>query len=211
MSWSWSRPYLGFSVISYLAAFQYWNKLILFLIKKCLAASQNYSFVTWKQSNELKCFLCSVLGNKAVTCHSPARLVVSHSDFQVVLIEDWKSHEAVLRLGKLHFPTCNKFPPFILPHFIGVIFLLSLQGVEFQGTRTTAIKEKARLESQLKHRARDTALLREEISLLSRKDGCLFLQPSSPQDSETPTESFPVLTPETVTNNSPVSLKNGHG
>ncbi|NXW13198.1 CFA44 protein, partial [Circaetus pectoralis] len=68
-------------------------------------------------------------------------------------------------------------------------------GVEFQGTRTTDIKEKARLESQLKHTARETALLREEINLLRRKDGCLFLQPSSPQDSETPTESFPVLTP----------------
>ncbi|KAF1668204.1 Cilia- and flagella-associated protein 44, partial [Aptenodytes patagonicus] len=82
-------------------------------------------------------------------------------------------------------------------------------GVEFQGTRTTDIKEKARLESRLKHMARNTALLREEINLLSRKDGCLreeltllsrkdgclFLQPLSPQDSETPTETFPVLTP----------------
>ncbi|NXN47529.1 CFA44 protein, partial [Rhinoptilus africanus] len=81
-------------------------------------------------------------------------------------------------------------------------------GAEFQGRRTTDIKEKARLESRLKHMAHDTALLREEINLLSRKDGCLrelallrrkdeclFLQPSSPQDSETPAESFPVLTP----------------
>ncbi|NXE05802.1 CFA44 protein, partial [Lophotis ruficrista] len=82
-------------------------------------------------------------------------------------------------------------------------------GVEFQGTRSTDIKEKAKLEMRLKHMARDTALLREEINLLSRKggclreelallsrkDGCFFLQPSSPQDSETPTESFPVLTP----------------
>ncbi|NXS53148.1 CFA44 protein, partial [Brachypteracias leptosomus] len=82
-------------------------------------------------------------------------------------------------------------------------------GVQFQGTRTTDIKEKARLESRLKHRARDAALLREEIHLLHRKDGCLmkelalcrrkdgclFLQPSSPRDSETPTESFPVFTP----------------
>ncbi|NXK02582.1 CFA44 protein, partial [Herpetotheres cachinnans] len=81
-------------------------------------------------------------------------------------------------------------------------------GVEFQGTRTTDIKEKSRLESRLKHMARGTALLKEEINLLSRKDGCLrdlalpsrkygclFLQPSSPQDSETPTESFPLLTP----------------
>ncbi|NWW51866.1 CFA44 protein, partial [Pedionomus torquatus] len=78
-------------------------------------------------------------------------------------------------------------------------------GAEFQGTQTANIKEKARLESQLKHMAHDTALLREEISLLSRKDGCLreeltllrrkdeclFLQPSSPQGSE----SFPALTP----------------
>ncbi|NXH73375.1 CFA44 protein, partial [Hydrobates tethys] len=81
-------------------------------------------------------------------------------------------------------------------------------GVEFQGTRSTDIKEKARLESRLKHTARDTALLREEISLLSRKDGCLreelallsrkdgcLFLPLSPQDSETPPETFPVLTP----------------
>ncbi|NXT46065.1 CFA44 protein, partial [Pluvianellus socialis] len=82
-------------------------------------------------------------------------------------------------------------------------------GVEFQGTRSTDIKEKARLESRLKHLARDTALLREEINLLRRKDGYLreelallrgkdgrlFVQPSSPQDSETPIDSFPVLTP----------------
>ncbi|XP_065532760.1 cilia- and flagella-associated protein 44 isoform X1 [Lathamus discolor] len=44
-------------------------------------------------------------------------------------------------------------------------------GVEFQRTRTTDIKEKARLESQLKHIAGDTALLRQEISLLNRKGG----------------------------------------
>ncbi|NXF34414.1 CFA44 protein, partial [Nyctibius bracteatus] len=82
-------------------------------------------------------------------------------------------------------------------------------GTEFQGIHSTDIKEKARRELQLKHMACDTALLREEINLLSRKDTCLqkelallsrkyehlFLQPSSPQDSETPTESFPVLTP----------------
>ncbi|NXC68818.1 CFA44 protein, partial [Anhinga anhinga] len=81
-------------------------------------------------------------------------------------------------------------------------------GVEFQDPQTTDVKEKARLESQLKHMAHDTALLREEISLLRRKDGCSrehallsrkdrcrFLQPLSPQDSETPTETFPVLTP----------------
>ncbi|NXI63059.1 CFA44 protein, partial [Anseranas semipalmata] len=82
-------------------------------------------------------------------------------------------------------------------------------GAEFQGPRTTDIKEMARMESLLKRRAHDTALLREEINLLSRKDGCLreqlslltrkdecfFPQPSSPQDSETPTETFPVLTP----------------
>ncbi|NXF61180.1 CFA44 protein, partial [Ciccaba nigrolineata] len=81
-------------------------------------------------------------------------------------------------------------------------------GVEFQGTRTTDIKEKARLESRLRHRACDTALLREEINLLSRKggylkelallsrkDGCLFPQSSSPRNSETPAELSPVLTP----------------
>ncbi|NXL46462.1 CFA44 protein, partial [Podilymbus podiceps] len=81
-------------------------------------------------------------------------------------------------------------------------------GLEFQGTQTADIKEKARLESRLKHMACDTALLREEINLLSRKDkglgelallsrkdGRLFLHPSSPQDSRAPTESFPVLTP----------------
>ncbi|NXF48965.1 CFA44 protein, partial [Oceanites oceanicus] len=81
-------------------------------------------------------------------------------------------------------------------------------GVEFQGTQTTDMKEKARLESWLKHTACDTALLRqeinllsrkdgclrEELTLLSRKDGCLFL-PLSPQDTQTPTETFPVLTP----------------
>ncbi|NXD80639.1 CFA44 protein, partial [Halcyon senegalensis] len=81
--------------------------------------------------------------------------------------------------------------------------------VEFQSTRTSDMKEKARLESQLKHTAHNTALLREEINLLRRKDGCLgedlallsrkegfhFCQLSSPQDSETPTESFPVPTP----------------
>ncbi|NXI98191.1 CFA44 protein, partial [Psophia crepitans] len=74
-------------------------------------------------------------------------------------------------------------------------------GAEFQGTQTTAIKEAARLESRLKHTARDAALLREEINVLSRKDRhlselaflsredeYLFLQPSSPQDSPTPTE-----------------------
>lgn len=92
-------------------------------------------------------------------------------------------------------------------------FPLALQGAEFQGIRTTDIKEKAKLESRLKHTARDTALLREEINLLSRrdrclrelaflsrKDGCLFLQPSSPQDSQTPTESFPVLRSEKLSN-----------
>ncbi|XP_037245690.1 cilia- and flagella-associated protein 44 [Falco rusticolus] len=86
-------------------------------------------------------------------------------------------------------------------------------GVEFRGTRTTDIKEKVRLESRLKHMVRDTALLKEEINLLSRKDGCLrdlallsrkdgcrLLQPSSLQGSQTPTESFPLLTLETVTN-----------
>ncbi|NWH66029.1 CFA44 protein, partial [Geococcyx californianus] len=80
--------------------------------------------------------------------------------------------------------------------------------VEFQGTKTTDIRRKARLESQLKHMAQKSALLREEINLqrrqdgslrqvtlLHRKDGGLFLQPSSPQDSETPAESLPVLTP----------------
>lgn len=70
------------------------------------------------------------------------------------------------------------------------------------------------MESLLKHRAHDIAILREEInllrrkdgcvreqfSLLARKDGCFFLQPSSPQDSETLSEPFPVLTPCTVTN-----------
>ncbi|NXJ61541.1 CFA44 protein, partial [Rostratula benghalensis] len=77
-------------------------------------------------------------------------------------------------------------------------------GAEFQGTRTADIKKKARLESRLKHVAHNTALLREEINFLSRKGGCLrelallgrkeeclLLQPSSPQDSD----SFPVLTP----------------
>ncbi|NXI56381.1 CFA44 protein, partial [Chloroceryle aenea] len=86
---------------------------------------------------------------------------------------------------------------------------IDLLGVEFQGIRTTDMKEKARLESRLKQMAHNTALLREGISLLRRKDGCLreelallsrkegflFRLPSSPQDSETPTESFPVLTP----------------
>ncbi|KAM6381907.1 LOW QUALITY PROTEIN: cilia- and flagella-associated protein 44 [Alca torda] len=96
-------------------------------------------------------------------------------------------------------------------------------GADFQGPRTTDIKEKARLESRLKRMAHDTALLREEINLLSRKDGCLreelallrrkdeclFLQPSSPQDSETPTESFPVLTPKaTGANQIPARNKN---
>lgn len=107
------------------------------------------------------------------------------------------------------FPTWNNFHRLFM--FYRSCFFLSLQGVEFQHTRTTDIKEKARLESQLKRIAGDTALLRQEISLLnrkggyweeltvlSRKDGCFFLQPSSPQDPETPTASFPVLTPETV-------------
>ncbi|NWS76284.1 CFA44 protein, partial [Crotophaga sulcirostris] len=79
--------------------------------------------------------------------------------------------------------------------------------VEFQGTRSTDIKKKARLESQLKYMAHESAFLREEINLLrrggslreklallSRKGGSVFLQPSSPQVSET-TESFPVVTP----------------
>ncbi|NXJ06359.1 CFA44 protein, partial [Odontophorus gujanensis] len=81
-------------------------------------------------------------------------------------------------------------------------------GVEFQGPRTADVKEKARMESQLKHLAHDEAILREEINLLSRKDGHLieqlslltrnsrFLQPSSPQDLETPHKILtPVLTP----------------
>ncbi|XP_042644979.1 LOW QUALITY PROTEIN: cilia- and flagella-associated protein 44 [Tyto alba] len=84
-------------------------------------------------------------------------------------------------------------------------------GVEFQGSRTTDIKEKARLESRLKRTAHDTALLREEINLLSRKDGylkelALLRRKDGPlstafitRDSETPSESFPVLTPEMVT------------
>ncbi|NWW90748.1 CFA44 protein, partial [Rhynochetos jubatus] len=81
-------------------------------------------------------------------------------------------------------------------------------GGEFQGARITAIREKARLESRLKHVARDTALLREELALLRGKDGCfreelallssrggrLSLQPPSPRGSGTPTASFPVLT-----------------
>ncbi|NWZ32929.1 CFA44 protein, partial [Asarcornis scutulata] len=82
-------------------------------------------------------------------------------------------------------------------------------GAEFQGPRSMDIKEKARMESLLKHGAHDITLLREEInllrrkdgcvreqfSLLARKDGCFFLQPSSPQDFETLSEPFPVLTP----------------
>ncbi|XP_042665377.1 cilia- and flagella-associated protein 44 isoform X2 [Centrocercus urophasianus] len=80
-------------------------------------------------------------------------------------------------------------------------------GVEFQGPRTADIKEKARMESQLKCLAHDEAILREEINLLSKKDGHLieelslltrnnqFLQPSSPQDLEAPDEIFPVLKP----------------
>ncbi|XP_061222638.1 cilia- and flagella-associated protein 44 isoform X1 [Neopsephotus bourkii] len=44
-------------------------------------------------------------------------------------------------------------------------------GAEFQHTRTTDIKEAARLESRLKRIAGDTALLRREISLLNRKGG----------------------------------------
>ncbi|NXF94494.1 CFA44 protein, partial [Eubucco bourcierii] len=68
-------------------------------------------------------------------------------------------------------------------------------GIEFQGTQTTDVKKKAKLKSRLKRLACDTALLREEINLLHRKDGCLFLQPSSPRDCEVAQESFPVLTP----------------
>ncbi|XP_072192974.1 cilia- and flagella-associated protein 44 [Excalfactoria chinensis] len=80
-------------------------------------------------------------------------------------------------------------------------------GVEFQGPRSADMKEKARMESQLKRLAHDEAILREEIKLLSRKDGHLikqlsllnrnsrFLQPSSPQNSEAPDETFPVLKP----------------
>ncbi|XP_054019877.1 cilia- and flagella-associated protein 44 [Dryobates pubescens] len=55
-------------------------------------------------------------------------------------------------------------------------------GIEFQLTRTTDVKEKAKLKSRLKRLTCDTALLREEIHFLQRKDGCLFLQPSPPQD-----------------------------
>ncbi|XP_065598131.1 cilia- and flagella-associated protein 44 [Cyrtonyx montezumae] len=89
-------------------------------------------------------------------------------------------------------------------------------GVEFQGPRTADVKEKARMESQLKHLAHDEAILREEINLLSRKDGHVieqlslvtrnsrFLRPSSPQDLETPHETFPVHTPQTVTSSSNV-------
>lgn len=80
-------------------------------------------------------------------------------------------------------------------------------GVEFQGPRTADMKEKARMESQLKRLAHDEAILREEINFLSRKDGHLFeqlslltrnnqfLQPSSPQDLEAPDQIFPVLKP----------------
>ncbi|NXG41253.1 CFA44 protein, partial [Psilopogon haemacephalus] len=68
-------------------------------------------------------------------------------------------------------------------------------GIEFQGTQTTAVKDKAKLKSRLKRLTCDTALLRGEINLLRRKDGCLFLQPSSPRHCEVAPESFPVLTP----------------
>ncbi|NWX10267.1 CFA44 protein, partial [Caloenas nicobarica] len=78
-------------------------------------------------------------------------------------------------------------------------------GAEFHGPQTTDIKRKAKLESRVKRMAHDAALLREEIHLLngtdgcfrgqlpplSRRDECLFLQTSAPQDSETPTTSFP--------------------
>ncbi|NXR13167.1 CFA44 protein, partial [Semnornis frantzii] len=68
-------------------------------------------------------------------------------------------------------------------------------GIEFQGTQITDVKKKAKLKSRLKRLACGTALLRGEINLLHRKDGCLFLQPSSPRDCEVAHESFPVLTP----------------
>ncbi|KAM9388219.1 cilia- and flagella-associated protein 44 [Phaethornis superciliosus] len=72
-------------------------------------------------------------------------------------------------------------------------------GLEFQGIHTADINKKARLESQLKHTARGAALLREEINLLSRKDGCLIdklmalsrkggfvlIQPSPPEELDT--------------------------
>ncbi|NXX47244.1 CFA44 protein, partial [Tricholaema leucomelas] len=67
--------------------------------------------------------------------------------------------------------------------------------LELQGTPTTDVKEKAKLKSRLKRLACDTTLLRGEIDLLRRKDGCLFLQPSSPWDCEAAPESFPFLTP----------------
>ncbi|NXA12333.1 CFA44 protein, partial [Sapayoa aenigma] len=79
-------------------------------------------------------------------------------------------------------------------------------GVEFQSTQTADTRERARLELRLMHMAHDTAFLKEEISraarggwtkevaFLGRKGGSLFQQPSL-QDCETPTESFPVLTP----------------
>ncbi|NXL57204.1 CFA44 protein, partial [Chordeiles acutipennis] len=76
-------------------------------------------------------------------------------------------------------------------------------GAEFQGPRPADIKEKARLESRLKHMAHDAALLREEIYLIRRKDGCLCeeLALLSRQDEclclepETPAESLLVLAP----------------
>ncbi|NWI49588.1 CFA44 protein, partial [Calyptomena viridis] len=77
-------------------------------------------------------------------------------------------------------------------------------GVEFQGTQTADTKERARLELQLTHMARDTAFLKEEINqarrggwikdltCLGRKSESLFLQPSS-QDCETPTVPAPAM------------------
>lgn len=107
-----------------------------------------------------------------------------------------------------HFLVCFTFPDEInFPPLVLAFFFLSLQGVEFQGPRTADMKEKARMESQLKRLAHDEAILREEINFLSRKDGHLieqlslltrnnqFLQPSSPQDLEAPDQIFPVLKP----------------
>nr|XP_025949783.1 cilia- and flagella-associated protein 44 isoform X5 [Dromaius novaehollandiae] len=85
-------------------------------------------------------------------------------------------------------------------------------GAEFQGPRSTDTMEKDRLQSVFNCMAYETALLEEEITLLSRKDvrlreelallsrknGYLFLQPSPSQDSETPTETFPISTPERI-------------
>uniref|UniRef100_A0A8B9S2J3 Cilia- and flagella-associated protein 44 n=1 Tax=Apteryx owenii TaxID=8824 RepID=A0A8B9S2J3_APTOW len=69
---------------------------------------------------------------------------------------------------------------------VSFLAIVPLQSVfNYMAGETALLKEEITLLS------RKDVCLREELALLSRKNGYLFLQPSPSQDSETPTETYP--------------------